>query len=60
MIQVPFICMESVKTTFEASFAFCIPCEYFIWLEDRPIDHDDHDLARVRRQPMLNGSRRLI
>ena len=30
MIQVLFISMESPKSTFEASFVFCIPCEYSI------------------------------
>jgi hypothetical protein len=39
MIQVPSICMESVNSAFEVSFVFCIPCEYFILLEDQ-----DHSL----------------
>ena len=50
MIQVPFICMESVKSTFEASFVFCIPCEFFILLEDidRSLMITGHGPARVR------------
>ena len=38
MIRIPFICMESVKSTFDASFMFYIPCKYYFVLfenEDR-------------------------